>query len=53
MAVAITATAAVRTPAMMSGIAIGTSTRRSICRPFIPIPRAASRRSSSTSATPT
>ena len=49
---AITWTTAVRTPAAISGRASGSSTRRSTWPPDIPIPRAASRTSRSTSRMP-
>jgi hypothetical protein len=43
VAVPITHTAAVRTPAMIMGAASGSSTRQRRCRRVIPTPRAASR----------
>ena len=52
VAVAITKMAAIRIPAKTSGSASGSSTRRSICVPVIPIPRAASTTSRSTPSTP-
>ena len=51
VAVATTCTLAVRTPAIISGTAIGISTRRSSCQPVMPMPVAASRTSGSTSLT--
>ena len=42
VASAIVETVAMRIPAMIAGRASGSSTRQRICRPLIPIPRAAS-----------
>ena len=42
VAAPMTQTAAVRTPAMMSGVASGSSTRQSRCHSVMPTPRAAS-----------
>ena len=53
VAVATTWTAAVRTPAAISGTASGSSTRSSTAQPDRPIPRAASTTSGSTSRMPT
>ncbi len=53
VAVATTCTAEVRMPAMISGMARGTSTRRTSWPSERPMPRAASRTSSGTSAMPT
>ena len=52
MAVATTCTAEVRMPAMISGMAIGSSTCHSTCRPRMPMPSAAWRTSGSTERTP-
>jgi hypothetical protein len=52
VAVATTCTAEVRMPAMISGVATGTSTCHSTWRPRMPIPSAASRTSGSTERTP-
>ena len=52
VAVAITFTAEMRIPPKISGSASGSSTRRTICAPVIPMPRAESTVSRSTWRTP-
>jgi hypothetical protein len=52
VAVATTCTAEVRMPAMISGMATGSSIRHSTWRPRMPMPSAASRTSRSTERTP-
>ena len=52
VAIEIVETVAMRRPAMIAGVASGSSTRRNVCRRVSPMPRAASSASAGTARSP-